>query len=147
GPGRAANGNFVLTEFVVTAVARADLPQKLPASVARSVGSLAAPLGAGVFGTAAAVRGDGQSLIRSVALHKAQADFSQEGFPVASALEANPAKGWAIAPQFGKAHVAGFETKAPLSISGGVMLTFTLGHRYAPQKIHNLGRFRLSVTS
>src|SRR5262249_19081272 len=73
GPGRAPNGNFVLSEFSVRAA-----PKGEPAKAA------------------------------AVLLHKAVADFSQEGWPVAAAIDGNTGTGWAIAPQFGKPHVALF---------------------------------------
>src|SRR5438477_11872464 len=43
---------------------------------------------------------------KGVALHKAVADFSQEGWAVGGAIDNNPATGWAVLPQFGKAHLA-----------------------------------------
>jgi hypothetical protein len=81
-----------------------------------------------------------------VVLHKAIADFSQEGYAVAGAIDGNPGTGWALSPQLGKNHTAVFETKEPLSIPDGAVLTFTLDQQY-PGKEHNIGRFRLSVTS
>ena len=48
---------------------------------------------------------------KPVALHNAQADFSQDACAVAGAIDGNPATGWAISPQFGKPHTAVFEIK------------------------------------
>ncbi len=81
-----------------------------------------------------------------VALHRAQADFSQNQYEVAKAIDGNPSTGWAIAPQFGKAHTAFFELKTPLNTTGGTVLTVTLDQKF-PGKDHNIGRFRLSVTN
>src|SRR5207245_622348 len=69
GPGRAPNGNFVLSEFQVR------------------------------------VAGEGEA-VKSVILSKAAATFAQEGFGPQGAIDGNAATGWAIAPQFGKAHTA-----------------------------------------
>jgi hypothetical protein len=81
-----------------------------------------------------------------VPLHKAQADFSQEGWAVAGAIDGNPDTGWAIAPQFGQPHVAYFELKTPLGNQAVPAFTITLLQRF-PGKDHSIGRFRLSVTS
>ena len=40
---------------------------------------------------------------KAVALHKALADFSQEGLPIADAIDGNPATGWAVLPRVRKA--------------------------------------------
>jgi hypothetical protein len=81
-----------------------------------------------------------------VDLHNATATFAQNGFPVANAIDNNPGTGWAIAPQFGRPHTAVFETKTPVGTVSGTTLTFTLDHTFAG-KLHNIGRFRLSVTT
>src|SRR5262249_12336744 len=60
-----------------------------------------------------------------VPLHRAQATFSQEGFPVGAAIDGNPATGWAVVPQTGRSHTAFFELKAPLANPAGTVLTFT----------------------
>jgi hypothetical protein len=80
-----------------------------------------------------------------VGLHRAQADFSQDGWAVAGAIDGNPATGWAIAPQFGKAHTAFFELQKPAGSAAGTVLTVTMLQQF-PGKDHNIGRFRLSVT-
>jgi hypothetical protein len=111
GPGRANNGNFVLNEFQVQAMA--EKSQDKPVAVA---------------------------------LHNAQADFSQEAWAVAGAIDGNPTTGWAIAPQFGRPHQAYFELKSPLANANGTQFTITMLQQF-PGKDHNVGRFRLSVTS
>ncbi len=60
------------------------------------------------------------------------ADFSQEGFDVAGALNANSknAKGWAVAPQQDHSHAAVFLTDAPVAIDGPIELTFRLTHTF-----------------
>jgi hypothetical protein len=83
---------------------------------------------------------------KKIDLHNAQADFSQDGLPVAFAIDNNPDTGWAIAPQFGKAHSALFEMKTPVSFAAGTELTVTILQQYSLRD-HNIGRFRLSVTT
>src|SRR5262249_31328937 len=58
----------------------------------------------------------------------------------------NPETGWAISPQFGKAHTAIFEVKDFAAISEDALLTFTMDQHW-PGKEHSLGKFRLSVTT
>ena len=79
-------------------------------------------------------------------LQHAQADFSQEGWAVAGAIDSNETTGWAISPQFGKPHTAVFEFKEPITLGDGGELTITMVQKF-PGKEHNLGKFRLSVTT
>jgi hypothetical protein len=81
-----------------------------------------------------------------IALQNAQATFAQAQFPAANAIDNNPATGWAIMPEFGKAHSAYFELKTPLAAPKGATFAITLVQRF-PGKEHNIGRFRLSVTT
>jgi hypothetical protein len=108
GPGRAANGNFVLSEFQVEAVHH---------------------------GTAA-----------SVALQNPSADISQEQYEIQKAIDGNAQTGWAVAPQFGVAHAAVFETTYDLPVDSSGELIFRLSHQFGDGQ-HNLGRFRISWTS
>jgi hypothetical protein len=112
GPGRANNGNFVLTTFSATAA---------PA--------------------------DGSAEPVKLAFATARADFSQGDWDVAKAINENPEDGWAVSPQFGKRHVAAFELNDPLSVEVPTRLTITLDQTYNGPNPHNIGRFRLSVTS
>ena len=82
----------------------------------------------------------------SVALKNAVADFSQDGWAVAGAIDGKPETGWAVSPQFGKAHVAIFEVATPIANEEGTTLTFVLDQQF-PGKEHALGKFRLSVTT
>src|SRR5207302_523359 len=81
-----------------------------------------------------------------VELHEATADFSQDGFAVASALTGAPNSGWAVMPAFGATHRAVFRTKQPVGFAGGTTFTFTLDQRYAGRD-HNIGKFRLSMST
>jgi hypothetical protein len=80
----------------------------------------------------------------AVAFARGVADHSQTDWPVAAALDNDPKSGWAVAPQFGKRHVALFETK---DNAGGpeTVLTLTLDQQHGSQ--HTIGRFRISVTT
>jgi len=113
GPGRAADGNFVLTQFDVTATAKTEGAK--PAKVA---------------------------------LQKALASFSQENFDVKKAIDGSPDNntGWAVSPVPGITHWATFETKEPLGLEGGTILTFTLRQTFN-QNDYMLSRFRISVAT
>jgi hypothetical protein len=80
-----------------------------------------------------------------VALASSAADFSQDQWPVAAAIDGDLKTGWAIAPNFGKRHVALFETKMNLDASDATTLTIVLEQQYGAQ--HTIGRFRLSATT
>jgi hypothetical protein len=112
GPGRATDGNFVLTEFDVTATSKMDPKKTGP-----------------------------------VPLQNALADFSQNTFEVAKAIDGDLTtanNGWALSPTTGVVHWATFETKEPAGFDGGTVLTFRLHHQFAASFM--LGRFRISAT-
>ncbi len=114
GPGRATDGNFVLTEFELFAGPKSETGK----------------------GT-------------KVAMENAQADFSQAGYNVKTAIDgvmAPASNGWAVAPKMGAPHVASFETKEDVGHEGGTKLTFLL-HQNFQSGQHSLGRFRISVTN
>src|SRR5262249_58448189 len=75
-----------------------------------------------------------------------QATFQQDGYPVANAIDNNPATGWAIAPQFGKNNAAMFRFQQPVpAVNEGVELTVVMDQRFGSG--HVIGKFRLSVTT
>jgi hypothetical protein len=86
------------------------------------------------------------SKVAKIELGNASADFSQESWAVAGAIDGNPGTGWAVSPKFGEPHTAIFETKSDIAHEGGSTLTVALSQQYADGK-HLLGRFRLSVTT
>jgi hypothetical protein len=101
--------------------------------------------------------GEGAEL-RPVALQNATADFSQDKYAVAAAIDGNAGTGWAISPQFGQRHVAVFETKEnlgaapaasdatpPATHASPLTLVFTLDQQYGTE--HTIGRLRLSATT
>lgn len=75
----------------------------------------------------------------------ATADFEQEGYAVASAIDGTASKGWAIFPSAGVPHEATFITADPIGQPGGSILTFTLDQQFGQR--HTLGRFRLSFSA
>jgi hypothetical protein len=80
-----------------------------------------------------------------VKLQKPQADYSQPQFPVANAIDNNPGTGWAVADQLGRDHVAVFEFTQPVGTGGPIELTITMDQHFGGD--HNIGKFRLSVTT
>jgi mono/diheme cytochrome c family protein len=126
GPGRAANGNFDLTDFRITIAPRMD-----PASGGR-----------------APIRTELVPPDRSptkLPLKNPRATFEQAGLPIAAAIDDNDKSGWAVDPEFGKDHAAAFELEAPAGFEAGSILTFTLVFKGNDK--HNFGRTRLSITT
>jgi WD40 repeat protein len=113
GPGRAPNGNFVLSELRL-AWAPASQPENMT----------------------------------PVTLQHAQADFSQQGYDVKTAIDGQVApqgNGWAGAGKLGENRTAVFETKQNIGDQAG-LLSFELVQEFADGQ-HSIGRFRLSVTT
>jgi hypothetical protein len=75
---------------------------------------------------------------------KAEADFEQDKFPASSALDDNPAGGWAVSPQVAQPHVVLFEIAPETAVAAGTRLVMVLEQQHSEK--HNLGRFRLSWT-
>ena len=82
---------------------------------------------------------------KPVKLIRPQATFAQDTFPIANAVDNNPATGWAIAPQFGKPQVAVFEVQGKLGSTEGTTLTVTMVQKFGTD--HTIGKFRISVTN
>jgi hypothetical protein len=76
---------------------------------------------------------------------RATADFNQQGWAVAAALDGNLSTGWGIYPAVGQSHHAVFELAEPLVMKSGAKLTITLKQQSSPG--HLIGRFKLSGTS
>ncbi|WP_254506506.1 DUF1553 domain-containing protein [Anatilimnocola floriformis] len=76
---------------------------------------------------------------------RAVADFDQDGWGVARAIDGNPATAWGIYPQVGKNHEAVFELKEPLKIAADQTLVVVLKQLHGGG--HLIGRPRLSLTS
>ena len=77
-------------------------------------------------------------------LENASADFNQDGWTIAMAIDGQPKTAWGIYPQVGKSHQAVFELKEPLAYEQGAVLTFSLEQLHGGG--HLIGRLRLSVT-
>ncbi len=85
------------------------------------------------------------SKAQPVPLQNARADYSQGSYEVTGAIDGNIGSGWAVAEQFGRDHVAVFETREDAGLSGGTRLVVTLDQQFGGQ--HTIGRFRLSLTT
>jgi hypothetical protein len=116
GPGRAPNGNLHLTDV------RAFL---LPPE--RSANAAAA-----------------ETQPQPIPLANPSADFNQEGWDIAKAIDSDAGTGWGIHPQEGKAHVAVFELATPRAFPPGSSLRLVLEQQHGRE--HTLGRFRVSLT-
>jgi hypothetical protein len=108
GPGRASDGNFVISRL-----------------------------------SASFVPPESQAEPALITFITAQADFEQASFPAKSALDEDLKDGWAVSPQFGKAHVAVFEVAPETVIPAGSKLRVTIEQQHSDQ--HSLGKFRLTV--
>jgi hypothetical protein len=80
-----------------------------------------------------------------VKLKSAVADFDQEGWGVANAIDGDPTTAWGIHPEVGKPHVAVFEFERPTTASADSELVVQLDQLHGGG--HLIGRFRLSLTS
>ena len=87
-------------------------------------------------------------LPQKLTFENALATFSQNGYPVATAIDGKVApagNGWAISPQMGKDHYASFQVKSPSSFEGPTDLQIILKQEFQSGQ-HSLGRFRVAVT-
>ena len=83
-----------------------------------------------------------------VKLARAFADFSQPGFPVKNAIDGKANTGWAVEGHVrkGQSRTAVFVFDKP--VKAGAKSIFTIRLRHESQyRRHNIGRFRLSLTS
>ncbi len=74
---------------------------------------------------------------------RVQADFNQDGWSVASAVDHNPKTAWGIYPEVGKAHQAVFTLSNPIQDGTGTTLLISLRQTHGTG--HLIGRFRLAV--
>jgi hypothetical protein len=109
GPGRAGNGNFVVSKFAV----------------------MFGPPGSGETPTVAKFSG-------------AKADYEQENYGVAGAIDDKPETGWAVSGATGKDHVATFDIAADVKVPPAAPLAIIVDQQYA-DGTHALGKFRVSV--
>jgi hypothetical protein len=95
------------------------------------------------FKVAAGPAGD-LSQMSPVELANPKADFDQEGWTIAKAIDGNADSAWGIFPEVGKPHLAVFELKAPIANENGT--TFSVRLEQTHGRGHLIGRPRLSVT-
>jgi hypothetical protein len=82
---------------------------------------------------------------RQLALQHAVADFSAKDYPVAAAIDGDLVKGWSVAPESSRRHVAVFEVREKLDLPSGAKLVFRLSQRNGFTAAQ--GRFRISATT
>ena len=128
GPGRAPNGNFVLSEFRVAKISES----------AASEGDQAdeSPM-------------EESSAKTKVKLQNPKADFAQEGYAPETTIDGRPGPngmGWAVVPNTGESHQILWELAEPLTLAESGQLELRLDQNYQDGK-HALGRFRISVTT
>ncbi len=75
-------------------------------------------------------------------IHSAKADYSQANWNVADAIDGQPATGWGVGGQIGKAHHATFFFTRPIDSTKAPELTVSLIQTY-PGGLHAIGRFRI----
>ncbi|MBC7852183.1 MAG: DUF1549 domain-containing protein, partial [Pirellulaceae bacterium] len=89
-------------------------------------------------------RGEGEWI--NLPIKAAEADFSQKEYQIGGILDADPANGWGIYPEVGKAHQAMFTLADPLSLDSPREIKVTLDFQSQFAQ-HQIGRFRLAVAS
>ena len=80
---------------------------------------------------------------QNLAWRKVQADFNQDGWTIAQAVDGNPKTAWGIYPQVGKNHQGVFTLAEPISDGLGVTLLIELRQTHGTG--HLIGRFRLAT--
>jgi len=93
--------------------------------------------------TVTAAPQDRPELAKPVKLVNPAARFSQRNYDIGQAIDGNPATGWAIHPQEGRANHAVFDLATPVAFEGPAVFTVKIAQLHGAG--HLLGRFRLSV--
>jgi hypothetical protein len=86
---------------------------------------------------------DAPQNVQTVKLVRAESAFSQKEFPVANAIDANPATGWGVDGEGRKDRSAVFHFEKPLSFPAGAMWTIRIEQQYGGQ--HTIHRARVSL--
>ena len=128
-----------ITAVRLEALTDSSLPGKGPGRAGNFVLSEFKANAKAVSGTGDAAKPKALKFVRP------EATFSQDGFPVANAIDNNNATGWAVFPQAGRDHAALFRVQQGPNAKDGILVTFTLEQRYGQN--HTLGRFRISATA
>jgi len=87
----------------------------------------------------------GEMKATPVKLTGGEATFQQQGYPAKNAIDNNRGTGWAISPQVGKENSAFYKLQKPVNAKAGA--TFTLNMEQEFGTSHNVGKFRISVTT
>ncbi len=127
GPGRQDNGNLHLSEIKVLAAALSSVSTSTSA-FANSVVNAAT-----------------SEEEKPLTLKNPRADFNQDGWTIAHALDGNPGTAWGIYPKVGEDHRAVVEFAQPINFVGGTVLTVMLEQLHGGG--HLIGRPRISVTT
>ncbi len=96
------------------------------------------------FQVRAAPRGDINES-KPVHLKNPAADFNQDGWTVALAIDGNPKTAWGIYPKVGQPHRAVFEFEQPVGFPEGTTFIFVFEQTHGGG--HLIGRVRVSVTT
>ncbi|MBI4658283.1 MAG: PSD1 domain-containing protein [Verrucomicrobia bacterium] len=67
--------------------------------------------------------------------------------PVAAAIDSDRSSAWRVTSRVGEDHAAIFQLERPVGFEGGTALNFTLRFISGDEDRHNLGRFRLAITT
>ena len=86
---------------------------------------------------------DGQQTPEKLNVTRTSADFDQEGWTSAQAIDGNPTTGWAIFPMVNQSHQIVFELEKAIDVGTGGQLAIVLKQQHPPK--HVIGRFRLSA--
>jgi len=81
---------------------------------------------------------------KSLPIRQATADFNQEGWTIAHAIDGNLKTAWGIHPEVSKPHHAVFELEQPLELDASHTLVVVMKQVHGGS--HIIGRFRLSAT-
>ncbi|MFO0911269.1 MAG: DUF1549 and DUF1553 domain-containing protein, partial [Isosphaeraceae bacterium] len=87
----------------------------------------------------------GSSTAEVVPIKGVDADFSQQGYPAANAIDGNPTTAWAIFPQSGRSHRLHLVLATPLVVAEPTELTVSLEFASTFGQ-HQPGRYRVSYT-
>ena len=83
--------------------------------------------------------------LRTLKLKNARSDFSQDGWPVAAAIDGDTKTGWAVSPRSRERHVAFFDFAEPLNLDAETKLRIMLTQAYGNRL--TLANFRLSTST
>lgn len=87
---------------------------------------------------------EGGDAPKRLTVARASADFDQDGWTSAQAIDGDDKTGWAIFPRVDESHYIVFELAEPIESGDQGKLAVTLKQLYPPK--HLIGRFRLLVT-